>query len=187
MDFGCSMCKLQIMKSEGDCQQEKVIEICTGPQCSVSGASAALLEIEDLVIEAANGFRIQEEGCRDFCTLGPNVYFGCSHFSKVQSPEECQRIVKEIGMLSPDDSDSTLSTVGKMMRRKANRKRWQLLRSIARQKSAGVNKTKKWKEELQELHGLELRAAESSSDSPTELNRRADRRLKRLLQYVDDT
>ena len=174
------------MASEESCQQANIIEICTGPQCTLSGASAALLEIEDLVVEAENGFCIQEEGCRDFCTVGPNVYFDGSHFPKVQSPEECERIAKEIGMTSPENSDSTLSTVGRMMRRKANRKRWQLLRSIARQKSAGVNKTKKWKKELQDLHALEQSAAQSSNCA-TELNQRADRRLKRLLQYVDDT
>ncbi|CAJ1958690.1 unnamed protein product [Cylindrotheca closterium] len=174
------------MESEYDGQQGKIIEVCTGPQCSVSGASAVQLEIEDLVIEADDGFHIQEAGCRDFCTMGPNVYCSGSHFSKVQSPEECERIAKEIGMSSADDADPIQSTVGKMMRRKANRKRWQLLRNIARQKSAGVNKSEKWKKELHELHGLELRAAESSN-SASELNQRADRRLKRFLNYVDDT
>mmetsp|Transcript_25273 Transcript_25273/g.62226 ORF Transcript_25273/g.62226 Transcript_25273/m.62226 type:complete len:175 (+) Transcript_25273:33-557(+) len=174
------------MESEYDGQQGKVIEICTGPQCSVSGASAALREIEDLAIEANNGFRIQEEGCRDFCTVGPNVYCSGSHFSKVQSPEECERIAQEIDMLSADNTDPIQSTVGKMMRRKSNRKRWQLLRNISRQKSAGVNKSEKWKKELHELHGLEVCAA-ASSESASELNQRADRRLKRLLQYVDDT
>lgn len=173
------------METEHDGQQGKVIEICTGPQCSVSGASAARLEIEDLVIEADDGFCIQEGGCRDFCTMGPNVYNGGTHFSKVQSPEECQRIGQEIGMLSDDSADPIQSAVGKMMRRKANRKRWQLLRSIAQKKSAGVNKSEKWKKELHELHGLEVRAAESSG-SASELNQRAGRRLKRLLQYIDD-
>ena len=174
------------MESEYDGRQGKVIDICTGPQCSVSGAPAAQLEIEDLVTEANNGFRIQEAGCRDFCTVGPNVYCGGSHFSKVQSPEDCERIAQEIGMLLAEDAYPIQSTVGKMMRRKANRKRWQLLRNIARQKRAGISKSEKWKKELHDVHGLELRAAESSS-SASELNQRADRRLKRFLQYVDDT
>ena len=67
------------------------IEVCLGPDCSGGGGGAALLEIEDLVScrEKVNHttstrsatYDINKKkvvvvpgGCRDFCTMGPNVH-----------------------------------------------------------------------------------------------------------------
>ena len=62
--------------------EEVTIEVCMGPDCSGGGGGAALLEIESLVMDggekAGNGskgnIRVVGGGCRDYCTMGPNVH-----------------------------------------------------------------------------------------------------------------
>ena len=85
------------------------IEVCLGPDCSGLGGGAVLLEIEELVScttsnyedkDEVVGVRVVPGGCRDFCTMGPNVYVKTSvydkHYSKVDSPARCRAVVDAI-------------------------------------------------------------------------------------------
>ena len=96
------------------------IEVCLGPDCSGSGGGAALLEIEELVSQSAmktnstskkqsatalgkeKAIFVVPGGCRDFCTMGPNVHvrntaLGIdSHHTRVNCPETCRSVVDTI-------------------------------------------------------------------------------------------
>jgi len=94
------------------------IEVCLGPDCSGSGGGAALLEIEELVsrrttlsnspnekhanIDKEKSVAVIPGGCRDFCTMGPNVHVrnilggNDARHSKVSDPEACRTIVASI-------------------------------------------------------------------------------------------
>ncbi|KAL7553277.1 hypothetical protein ACHAWF_016536 [Thalassiosira exigua] len=88
-------------------QKQTMIQVCLGPDCSGSGGGAALLEIEDLVA-AKEGtpetVTVTPGECRDFCTMGPNVYVthnaGQSdkegHFTKVDCPEACRKVYTSV-------------------------------------------------------------------------------------------
>jgi hypothetical protein len=90
------------------------IEICQGPDCGGLGGGAALLEIEELVCEHSHNSNCANQnkpdvvvgGCRDFCTVGPNVYVGSKtntnngqqllhheHLDHVDSPSRCADVV----------------------------------------------------------------------------------------------
>lgn len=89
------------------------IEVCLGPDCSGSGGGAALLEIEELVSRRATSNEnetvsvgtsavvVIPGGCRDFCTMGPNVHVahtagsnrGDVHRTRVDGPEACRAVV----------------------------------------------------------------------------------------------
>jgi len=77
-----------------DSQFQRSIEVCQGPDCTGLGGGAALLEIEELVQEDEQGDVIASicsdgtfgstsstavvaGGCRDLCTVGPNVHIQC--------------------------------------------------------------------------------------------------------------
>ncbi len=94
-------------------KNNKVIEVCLGPDCAVAGGGAALLEIEDLVRQQlcpnkesnnkGDSIAVQAGGCRDQCTEGPNVRIlsrngggDDSAFHKVNSPEACRRVVSSL-------------------------------------------------------------------------------------------
>ena len=55
------------------------IEVCQGPDCKGLGGGIAILEIEELVQEhkyhnTEGNIRVVSGGCRDFCSVGPNVH-----------------------------------------------------------------------------------------------------------------
>ena len=137
--------------AEANTTSTTTIEVCLGPDCSGGGGGAAILEIEDLVSQQTGfcstftpsnpssladattttsatprrgGGRIDVVGggCRDHCTMGPNVYIrrrrtssssssgpngsittstaaapmdhiDSSHFTKVDRPSVCRQVV----------------------------------------------------------------------------------------------
>ena len=96
-----------------DAPTSTFIEICQGPDCGGLGGGAALLEIEELVCEHShkNNDGVKKPvlvvgGCRDFCTVGPNVYIGSKtktshgeqllhheHLDHVDNPSRCADVV----------------------------------------------------------------------------------------------
>lgn len=169
---------------ESDDRPVRKVEVCTGPDCSISGGPAALMEIEELAMESACRFRVEAGGCRDLCTMGPNVHCGGSHFGKVRSPEDCERIAEAVGMMPTEVEEKTSSIVGMVLKKKANRSRWQILRNITRQSTGGKMKRATWRRDLEEVHGAEVRAA-GMHKNPEALRQRADRRLERLQHMID--
>jgi hypothetical protein len=133
---------ISLPEEQEDRPVERVVEVCQGPDCFGSGGGAVLLEIEDLVTKRPNGnngagadtmFTSLAGGCRNFCTMGPNVHIGGIHYTKVDSIEECRKIAREVGMVASNDRSVTppLATAAVMQRRK-DRIRWQELRMEAR-------------------------------------------------------
>ena len=131
------------------------IEVCLGPDCSGGGGGAALLEIESLVMGGGGGkkagtgsmsnFRVVGGGCRDHCTMGPNVHIHSesfaaedSHFTKVNCPEECRRVVRAATGTSTkgtcDDSTGKAGNsndIAKILQLREDGRRWRVLRDQA--------------------------------------------------------
>lgn len=156
-----------------------LIEVCTGPNCSSGGA--AILEIEELIQENGSGvFEILKGGCRDLCTVGPNVHCRGIHFPRVKSPEDCFQVALEIGLCAPTYiSGTSTSVVGNMMTKKANRLRWKTLRDMGNRTASTGQKIDEWQAALREAHLLETTAATMSGNS-MQAAERANRRLVRL-------
>jgi len=190
-----------------------IIEICIGNDCSSSGGGAALLEIEELVMESSAGsslsssslqsqYQIVSGGCRNKCSLGPNVHHNhnvSTHYSKVNSAEECENVVRSIMGLelqyndgittNNEDSSARYSNVAaRMMMKKASKTRWKFLRKYADAKRK-KKLTKTFNEELQTLHRAELAAAKMIQSSNSivikEKNERAERRLTRFQKMIE--
>jgi hypothetical protein len=164
-----------------------IVEACQGPDCFGSGGGAALLELEDLVQEyhdTPNGggqcFRVVAGGCRNFCSMGPNVHVNGRHFDSVQGIQACRKVGNDIDVCkipSPEDS-STPSVIAKMLWKRAHRLRWQALRDLARFKKNKAANPEVMREQLQEVNEAELAAA-AKSNGP-EATVRAQRRHQRL-------
>ena len=129
------------------------IEVCLGPDCSGSGGGAALLEIESLVMgrgeKAGNSskcnIRVVGGGCRDHCTMGPNGHIQSnsiaaedSHFTRVNSPEECRHVVRVATDASSkgtrDDNsgeDDNTNNIAKILQKREDGRRWRMLREKA--------------------------------------------------------
>ncbi len=166
-----------------------IIEVCTGPNCSAGGA--AILEIEELILEdGTGGFRIISGGCRDLCSMGPNVHCQSTHFPRIRSPEDCYQLALQVGMQVlelPDtehDEGGTSSRIGSMLWKKASRLRWKVLRDIGNRK-AGVSqcKAEEWQQRLQEAYRIEESAARSFGCTIVGVNRAAQR-LDRLEAMI---
>jgi hypothetical protein len=173
------------MESSNVPRKKKSIEVCSGPDCSAGGA--AILEIEELVKEDGSRFCVIVGGCRNLCSMGPNVYHDGCHFPQVKSPEDCERIAAEAGMqLQQDDGTRSSSRVAGMLMKKANRLRWQVLRDVARHKNRAAAKRKydMWRIDLEKAHCSELGAARMY-DNSTERCQRADRRFERLQAMIE--
>jgi hypothetical protein len=140
------------------------IEICQGPDCGGLGGGAALLEIEELVCEhvhknnndCAKPPILLVGGCRDFCTMGPNVYFRSKQinehsFNHVDSTSRCADVVDSLvgvaggGVVNgnmdgtailPTPTNTTNSLVSRMAQRRSERLRWDALRQISRTSSS---------------------------------------------------
>lgn len=124
---------------------ELTIEVCQGPDCCGTGGGAVLLEIEDLVREQCATaseacFKVVAGGCRNHCTMGPNVYIDRTHYTKIDNIEACRGLFVKIGSAntneyaqntSPELSPSTTSA---LRQRQMDRLRWKKLRKKAREK-----------------------------------------------------
>ena len=112
------------------------IEVCLGPDCSGGGGGAALLEIEDLVScrekmntttsstrsatydinkKSKKVVVVELGGCRDICTMGPNVYVRNNveidiHYSRVNNPQKCRDIISSIYGGEEEESTSVQTT-----------------------------------------------------------------------------
>ena len=137
---------------------DATVEVCLGPDCSSSGGGAALLEIEDLL----DGWqrknicpRVAVGGCRDHCTIGPNVYIrgqgiADSHHPSVDGPDACRRVVSHVvavisgGVLNcsaPCDQanavnrggsdDISIVSSARLLTRREDGRRWRALRERA--------------------------------------------------------
>jgi hypothetical protein len=163
-----------------------IVEACQGPDCFGSGGGAVLLELEDLVQEyhdKTNGdgqcFRVVAGGCRNFCSMGPNVYVSGAHFESVKEIEECRKIANDIDLcIIPSEDSSTTSVISKMLWKRAHRLRWQALRDLARFKKNKATNPEVMRGQLQEVLGAELAAAAKSNDPEAAV--RAQRRHQRL-------
>jgi hypothetical protein len=161
------------------------IEVCVGQHCLAGGA--AILEIEELVQEDGSGkFQIVQGGCRNLCTVGPNVHCRSIHFSRIKGPDECLVVAATIGLqLKPSNVDGSASVVGNLLMKKANGLRWKVLREIGRRRLKGPMVKlpsctfDEWLNGLSAAHRLEVRAA-SLLGLADEGIERANRRLTRL-------
>jgi hypothetical protein len=132
------------------------IEVCLGPDCSGGGGGAALLEIESLVMmsqlpgeprpsmsnRSRCNIRVVGGGCRDFCTMGPNVHIHSdsiaaedSHLTKVDCPAECRRVVRVAtegkGEYDANVSECDNAAVGRILQLREDGQRWRTLREQA--------------------------------------------------------
>lgn len=130
------------------------VEVCLGPDCSGGGGGAALLEIESLVMgggkQAGTGsksnIRVVGGGCRDYCTMGPNVHIQSdfiaaedSHFTRVNCSAECRRVVRVATGTSSsngtcDDNsgeDDNADNIAKILQLREDGRRWRVLREQA--------------------------------------------------------
>lgn len=140
------------------------IEVCQGPDCTGLGGGAAILEIEELVREHRyqNGeetITVVVGGCRDFCSVGPNVHVHVrkkgkrktnqilESFQGVNDASNCNRVLDSvISHRSSSTTESTVDTIQKpslassstvdrhrsMMARRAERQRWGALKDVSR-------------------------------------------------------
>jgi hypothetical protein len=166
------------------------IEVCHGPDCFGSGGGAALLELEELVIESGSSFLVVQGGCRNFCSMGPNVHVDSRHFTGVKSVEDCQQVAKKVGLQLEYETDCKQQPIVSMLMKRVDRLRWNALRDMARfnvkRKRGGNSKTKtqeELREGLQEAFQAEVGAA-LKSDHVVEGKERAQRRLLRFEEML---
>ena len=134
------------------------IEVCLGPDCSGGGGGAALLEIEDLISkvmaadDATTGemskqkIRVIDGGCRDYCTMGPNVYVRGgiatdhgtdNHFTKVNGPAACRNVIRAainaagVGAGIADAFTCSSSGTERILLLREDGRRWRSLRERA--------------------------------------------------------
>ena len=143
-------------KEKGERISSYSIEVCQGPDCTGLGGGVAVLEIEELVREhiyqkGGDNLRVIAGGCRDFCSVGPNVHIHqksgrkktilLESFQNVRDASSCDRVVSHATAQSssdhPTDEDATnrnppASSVGSMMARRAERIRWEALKDVSR-------------------------------------------------------
>lgn len=132
-------------------QEMLIVEVCQGPDCS--GGGAALLEIEELIQEEQSRKDIKlclvEGGCRDFCTVGPNVHIRHKHrgslesFHDVNDGSKCSLVVESairwdrmesscMPQVASQPSSAQTGSRQSIMARRAKRMRWEALKDISR-------------------------------------------------------
>ncbi|GFH59427.1 hypothetical protein CTEN210_15903 [Chaetoceros tenuissimus] len=110
------------------------IEVCQGPDCKGIGGGAALLEIEELVQNIpSHSITVQPGGCRNFCSMGPNVHLlerKCiqESFHQVKNVDMCRDIVN---MMDGCKDSSCSSPTKNILLQRANKKRWEMLKQIS--------------------------------------------------------
>ena len=110
------------------------VEVCLGPDCQ---GGATLLEIEELVSSAGTKsprprthreVTVCSTGCRDFCTVGPNVYvksdLADEHFTRVDGPRACRKVVSSILADDASGRDEVLSSTQALLKRREDGIRW---------------------------------------------------------------
>ena len=167
------------------------LEVCQGPDCLGAGGGAALLELEELVQEYTMGdIRVVRGGCRNFCSMGPNVHYRqVQQFTKVADPVECQTIVRSIirGEAEDDSSSSGAENVPittTLLQRKADRQRWQALRLVSRiQTSTTVVSSSQVESARAQLR--QALALEQTAAHPPDSRLRSKRREHRLIEATE--
>ena len=177
------------------------IEVCHGPDCFGSGGGAVLLELEELVQEvttttmagsSSNNIEIQKGGCRNYCSMGPNVHCFVSgkHFTKVKGPAECQDVIQKVlGKTSDDDDSEAVVAVvvvpnditTRVLLKRADRERWQCLRAMARGKQQQQHSSLLLQQQLADVAKTEMVATAKSLP----LQKRAQRRQHRLGEMLE--
>lgn len=128
-------------------------------------------------------------GCRNFCSMGPNVHFNQpqQHFTKVKDIQECGSVFLEATLDTSDCDETTkppttVSMATKMLLRRAEQQRWQCLRQMARLKASrkvlSQDHVERVKTQLEACLELERRAVLKNSNA--ELQSRDARRGERL-------
>ena len=86
-------------------------------------------------------------GCRDFCTVGPNVYVRSAsedeHFTRVDGPQACRRVVSSILADDTSGRDEALSSTQALLKRREDGIRWRRHKErVCREKRLRVLKRK---------------------------------------------
>lgn len=130
-----------------------MIEVCQGPDCTGLGGGAALLEMEDLILNQTDGqiqncqYQVVPGGCRNLCSMGPNVHLHALHihFTKVNNPAACRNIMNSILGIAPTTDSNNTTTIATtitpppttaittLITRRTDRLHWQAQRARARQ------------------------------------------------------
>lgn len=175
------------------------IEVCQGSDCFGSGGGAAIVEIEELVVLLRSDLdntnknttttTVVAGGCRNFCSMGPNVHYNGHHFTKVKSVSDCRVVVNHILGRSGDEDSRSASSVPTIAERmaiqKADRARWSFLRGLARAKKSCRNREKilaRLRIELANAISIEVSAAR---DDPSKLEQ-SRRRKERFSEILSD-
>ena len=156
-----------------------------------------MLELEELVQEATGNIEIQKGGCRNYCSMGPNVHCFVSgkHFTKVKGPAECQDVIQKVlGKTSDDDDASEAVAVAvavvvvpndittRVLLKRADRERWQCLRAMARGKQQKQHSSLLLlQQQLADVAKTEMAATAKSLP----LQKRAQRRQHRLGEMLE--
>ena len=172
--------------------------MCQGPDCFGAGGGAALLALEDWLVDAAV---VAGGGCRNRCSMGPNVYVSPNgvkereeqeHFSRVTSLADCRNVLRrcaanESSCDNHDDSGSNSSntrtaTVSpvlvKLRQRRADQKHWQALRLLARIRKSPVHVSS----QQRETACAAVEQAVSVVDGANEQQQRLKGVLERILE-----
>ena len=126
------------------------VEVCQGNDCS--GGGTALLEMEELIQEEQDLKGLQlclvEGGCRDLCSVGPNVHIRQKHRGSLESLHnvsngaKCKLVVESAIRWTvintskvdeePRSSNIPVGSRQSIMARRADRIRWETLKVISR-------------------------------------------------------
>eukprot|EP00977_Amphora_coffeiformis_P015348 scaffold4510_cov183-Amphora_coffeaeformis.AAC.33 len=203
--------------------QRVFIEVCQGPDCYGLGGGAALLEIEELCREyqychhnthenastsAVARVVVQRGGCRNYCTMGPNVHCQGKQFVKIKSIRDCVNIMDQIFhnhhlpsttattdtsptslLLSSSSSYSSTTGIAQRMRgQRASRERWTFLRNVAAaQKSKDRKRVESLRREL--LENVNVVGNHNGGNAIQEddaASERIARRRQRYEEFITD-
>ena len=191
----------------------RVVEVCQGSDCYGLGGGAALLEIEELCREfrynknengtSAPDVVVRRGGCRNYCSMGPNVHCQGKHFAKVKTIQDCASVTDHIFspsvttnseadrkikndlsstiVSSPISPSSGSSMIQRMRKQRAERERWTFLRNVAAaQKCKDGKRVKSLRQELSENMVF------ASNDGRTTKNDALSERIFRRRQRYEE-
>lgn len=124
----------------GRCKEGSfTVEVCLGPDCATSGSGAAILEIEELCSLKNQSLDdnkarvvINIGGCRDICTMGPNILIDGVSFSQVNSPAACRQALQKSGILVKSGENKTsCNPKSKILQLREDGRRWRANREKA--------------------------------------------------------
>eukprot|EP00525_Craspedostauros_australis_P013562 CAMPEP_0198123352 /NCGR_PEP_ID=MMETSP1442-20131203/37302_1 /TAXON_ID= /ORGANISM="Craspedostauros australis, Strain CCMP3328" /LENGTH=237 /DNA_ID=CAMNT_0043782547 /DNA_START=176 /DNA_END=889 /DNA_ORIENTATION=- len=167
-----------------------------GTQNDVANSSSSSSDDSDTDDEGPLPYRVVRGGCRNQCAVGPNVHIVTKHprhgkrssfqhrihIPSVQDLEICQTVAQQAGLGSDADRAVEPGIMVKMLRKRAARLRWELLRDMARYR-ARRNKNKKSDAEALYLQYSEFAKTERSANRPEAEAVRG--RTERRLQHLD--